>query len=154
MSLRVFSRPSELLESVDTELGTSGWATLRQDRIDGFAEATDDRQWIHVDPARAAAGPFGSTIAHGFLTLSLIPHFLHQVFEVHGVGHAVNYGLERVRFPSPAPVNSRVRATIRLAQCHAIDGGVQAVVSVRIQAEGRTKPVCVADVVLRYMAAA
>ena len=109
MGSTVFQSPSELKAAVGKNLGTSDWLQIDQDRIDKFADATGDHQWIHVDPKRAADGPFGKTIAHGYLTQSLVNHFLPQIVEVHGISMGVNYGADKVRFPAPVPVGSRVR---------------------------------------------
>ena len=126
-------------------LGVSPWLQIDQARIDAFAQATDDLQWIHTDPARAAAGPFGSTIAHGFLTLSLLPWMGENAFEVQGQRMGLNYGLNKVRFPAPVPVGSRLRGHFKLTACEPIDGGWQVVVEVTIEREGSDKPVCVAE---------
>jgi acyl dehydratase len=124
---------------------------VTQEMIDGFADATGDHQWIHVDPARAATGPFGTTIAHGYLTLSLVPRLLAGALEVTGVGMGVNYGLNRCRFPAPVPSGSKVAAQARLAAVDALDGGaLQATVAVNVAVEGAAKPSCVAEVLLRY----
>ncbi|HET8606683.1 MAG TPA: MaoC family dehydratase [Gaiellaceae bacterium] len=132
------------------ELGPSAWLEIGQERIDRFADATGDRQWIHVDPERAAAGPFGSTIAHGFLTLSLLPQATFELMEVEDAGTAINYGLNRVRFPAPVPVGSRVRARFRVVEVAEIDGGVQVTTAATVEREGSEKPVCVAETVSRY----
>ena len=134
---------------VGQDLGTSPWLTIEQSRIDAFADVTGDPQWIHIDPARAAAGPFGATVAHGFLTLSLIPYFAERTFEVDGTRMGVNYGLNRVRFPAPVPVGSRLRGRFRLLSCEALDGGWQLVTEAVIEREGSDKPVCVAEQVSR-----
>ena len=134
------------------ELGPTAWVTIEQARIDAFAEATDDRQWIHVDPERAAAGPFGTTIAHGYLTLALLPRFVTEVLSVDGYALTVNYGLNRVRFPAPVPVGSRVRARFRVAAVEDVPGGVQLTVESTIEREGQDKPVCVAEAVYRFLA--
>ena len=139
----------ELPALVGQSLGTSDWFTIDQGRIDRFAEATVDAQWIHTDPVRAAAGPFGATVAHGFLTLSLLPMFSERSWTLEGSRMGVNYGLNRVRFPAPVPVGSRLRAHCRLLSCEAIDGGVQLVTEVTIEREGSDKPVCVAESVSR-----
>ena len=141
---------SELRDLIGTELEPSEWLEVTQERIDAFAEATGDHQWIHVDPARAAEGPFGTTIAHGFLTLSLIPMLVVQVSRVNGIRMGVNYGLNKVRFPAPVPVNSKLRAGVKLLTFGAIEGGAQAVNEVTIEREGGDKPCCVAETVVRY----
>jgi acyl dehydratase len=124
---------------------------ITQQRIDAFADATGDHQWIHTDVERAASGPFGTTIAHGFLTLSLTPTLLHDIYEVRGVGMAINYGVNRVRFPAPLPSGSRVRARARLEAVEDVAGGVQVVTHVEIEREGSDKPCCVADLVSRFL---
>ena len=137
---------AKLKDLVGTEVAVSDWFTLSQARIHEFAEATDDHQWIHVDEARAAReSPFGTTIAHGFLTLSLLPHLMHQAIEVQGVRMGVNYGLNRVRFTGPVPAGSRVRARFRLAACDDVAQGVQTTWEVTVEREGEAKPVLVAE---------
>ena len=148
--MRIFANFDELLEAAGSHLGYSAWRAVDQDRVSEFAEVTDDRQWIHVDPQRAAAGPFGGTIAHGYLVLSLIPSFAAEVYRVDGARMAVNYGLNRVRFPSPVPVGSSIRAGVRLASVDPVDGGVQVVSEVTIEREGQQKPCCVAETVARF----
>lgn len=140
----------ELRKAAGTDLGYSSWITIDQDRVNLFAEATDDHQWIHVDPELAAQGPFGSTIAHGYLTLSLLPIMSAEVLYVSGVRMAVNYGVNRVRFPAPVPVGSRVRGHLVLTSVEDIAGGVQIVATTTIEREGGEKPVCVAESVSRY----
>jgi len=132
------------------ELGPSEWQEIRQERIDAFADATGDHQWIHVDPERAAAGPFGSTIAHGYLTLSMLPEASFALMHVEDASAAINYGLDRVRFPAPVPVGSRVRATFRVADVSEVTGGVQVKTVATVEREGGDKPVCVAETVSRY----
>ncbi len=148
--MRTFANLSELSDAVGQELGSSSWITIEQSRIDQFAEATGDHQWIHVDPERAAAGPFGTTIAHGYLTLSLIPMLTWEIYEVHGISGALNYGLDKVRFPTPVPVGSRVRATAELTAFDAVPGGGQAIVTTTIEIEGGSKPACVAATIVRF----
>jgi acyl dehydratase len=131
------------------EFGPSSWVEVTQDRIDAFAEATGDHQWIHVDRERAAAGPFGGTIAHGYLTLSLIPAMSWEVMPRPEGGMGINYGLNRVRFPSPLPSGSRVRGTFRVDSVDEFDGGTQSTMTATIEREGGEKPVCVAEVVFR-----
>jgi acyl dehydratase len=133
-----------------SEFGPSSWIEVPQDRIDAFAEATGDRQWIHVDHEAAAAGPFGSTIAHGYLTLSLLPVMSYEVVPREDGGMAVNYGLNRVRFPAPVPSGSRVRGSFRVGTVDEFDGGYQATMTATIEREGGDKPVCVAELVFRY----
>ena len=132
------------------ELGPSEWQEIRQERSDAFADATGDHQWIHVDPERAAAGPFGGTIAHGFLTLSMLPQATFELMHVEDARTAINYGLNKVRFPAPVPVGSRIRTTFRLVDVSEIEGGVQVVTAATVEREGSEKPVCVAETVSRY----
>jgi len=148
--VHVFTSPDELSGAVGRPLGSSEWLTIEQDRVNRFAEATGDHQWIHVDPERAASGPFGAPIAHGFLTLSLIPVLVSQIYRVQS-RMAINYGLNRVRFAAPVLVGSRVRATSELKEVTEIDGGVQLVTSTVIEIDGGAKPACVAETVSRYL---
>ena len=138
---------ADLESCAGTHLGYSAWHEITQEQVNAFADATGDHQWIHVDPERAAAGPFGTTIAHGYLTLSLLPALLGDRLRVEGVRMAVNYGLNRVRFPAPVPVGSRVRA--ELLEVTEVSGGVQVVARVTVEREGGDKPVCVAETVTR-----
>jgi acyl dehydratase len=131
------------------EFGPSSWVEVSQSRIDAFAEATGDHQWIHVDRKRAAAGPFGTTIAHGYLTLSLLSAMSFEVVPAGEGGMAVNYGLNRVRFPAPVPAGSRVRATFRVDSVEDFDGGSQVTMTATVEREGGSKPVCVAELVFR-----
>ena len=131
-------------------LGTSDWFHIDQARIDQFAAVTGDDQWIHVDPVRAAAGPFDGTVAHGHLTLSLIPVMVRTAFKIADVRMSVNYGLNRVRFPAPVPVESRLRGHFKLMTFETITGGAQIVVEVTTEREGHAKPVCVAESVARH----
>ncbi|MFJ8131696.1 MaoC family dehydratase [Streptomyces hydrogenans] len=147
---RIFTSAEELRAGVGEQLGYSDWLEVDQKRIDLFAEATGDHQWIHVDPERAASGPFGSTIAHGYLTLSLLPLFVPQVLRVEGMKMGLNYGTEKVRFPAPVPVGSRLRATAVLTKVEEAGGGVQVTAKVTVEREGGDKPVCVAESVSRY----
>lgn len=147
--MRVFSGVDALRAAAGERLGVSDWLTIDQQRIDAFADATDDHQWIHIDPQRAVAGPFGTTIAHGFLTLSLLPRLVRQVYRVEGSALAVNYGLNKVRFPAPVPVASQVRAVVELVEVADVAGGLQLVVRVTLQVQGDEKPGCVADWVTR-----
>jgi acyl dehydratase len=133
-----------------TEFGPSSWIEVPQARIEAFAEATGDHQWIHVDPERAAAGPFGTTIGHGYLTLSLIPAMSYEVLPRQEGGMGINYGLNRVRFPAPVPSGSRVRGTFRVDSTDEFEGGSQTTMTATIEREGGDKPVCVAEVVFRY----
>lgn len=148
--MEILRGAADLKAAVGTESGPTDWFTIDQSRIDGFADATEDHQWIHVDPERAAAGPFGKTVAHGFLTLSLVPYFSSKLRRVEGVAMGINYGLDRVRFPSPVPVGSRVRARSTIISCDRVgDTGVHMVSRVTIEVEGSEKPACVADTVSR-----
>ncbi len=147
--MKHYARLSELATQVGQEIALSDWVEIDQRRIDQFAEATGDHQWIHVDPVRAAAGPFGTTIAHGFLTLSLLPHFFESGFAIDDVKMGVNYGLNRVRFPNPVRVGSRLRGRFKLTGYEPIDGGAQLTVEVTMEIEGADKPACVAQSVSR-----
>ncbi|GGZ07022.1 MaoC family dehydratase [Streptomyces poonensis] len=147
---RIFTSADELKAAVGEQLGYSDWLEIDQKRIDLFAEATGDHQWIHVDPEKAAAGPFGTTIAHGYLTLSLLPLLVPQVLKVENVKMGVNYGTNKVRFPATVPVGSRLRASVTLADVTEAGGGVQITTAVTIEREGGDKPVCVAESVARY----
>lgn len=147
--MRVFANLDDLRAATGQTLGPSDWIAVDQAQIDRFADATGDHQWIHVDPQRAAAGPFGSTIAHGFLTLSLLPVMLESLYKIEGVRMGVNYGLNKVRFPSPVPVDSRLRATAEVSEVSDIEGGAQMVLVATIEREGGAKPVCVAELVVR-----
>jgi acyl dehydratase len=139
-----------LEERVGQHLGYSDWHQVTQEQVDLFADATGDHQWIHVDVERAKAGPFGGPIAHGYLTLSLTPTLLAEVMNVSGVAMGINYGLNKLRFPAPVPVGSRVRAGVELAGVEEVPGGAQVSLTVTYEIEGGTKPVCVAEVLFRY----
>jgi acyl dehydratase len=133
------------------EYGPSSWLDVTQERIDAFADATGDHQWIHVDPERAASGPFGTTIGHGYLTLSLLPVMSYEVVpRPQEGGMAVNYGLNRVRFPAPVPCGSRVRGTFRVEAVDEAEWGYQATMAATVEREGGDKPVCVAELIFRY----
>ncbi|MET9071887.1 MaoC family dehydratase [Streptomyces sp. NPDC004232] len=147
---RTFTSPDELRAAVGEQLGYTDWLEVDQKRIDLFADATGDHQWIHVDPEKAAKGPFKTTIAHGYLTLSLLPLFGPQLIRVEGVTMGVNYGTNKVRFPAPVPVGSRVRATAKITGVEDVTGGVQVTVAFTVEREGGDKPVCVAESVSRY----
>jgi acyl dehydratase len=149
-TVKTYQNLAALEPLVGTTLGVSDWLHIDQARIDQFAVVTGDDQWIHVDPVRAAAGMFGSTVAHGFLTLSLLPFFGRSSYKVSGVRMSVNYGLNRVRFPAPVPVGSRLRAHYKLLSFDSIEGGVQTVTEVTVEREGHAKPVCVAESVGRH----
>ncbi len=148
--MRTFQTLAELAALVGQEVAVSDWITITQEQVNQFAQATGDHQWIHVDVERAKAGPFGGPIAHGFLTLSLIPKFFESSFEIAQSRMGVNYGLNKVRFMAPVPVGSRLRARMKLLQCEPIDNqGVQMVWEVAVQREGSDKPVCVAESIVR-----
>ena len=147
----VFESPDEILAAVGQPLGQSDWLTITQDRINKFADATDDHQWIHVDPVRAETGPFGAPIAHGYLTLSLMSKFLPQIIEIRGMKMGVNYGTDKVRFPSAVKAGARIRAKGEMIAAERTkDGGIQAVIRVIVEIENEPKPACVADTISRY----
>ncbi len=148
--MNTYARLAEMQALVGATLGTSEWVDIDQARIDQFAAVTGDRQWIHVDPVRAAAGPFGSTVAHGYLTLSLLPVMVQSAFSIADVRMSVNYGLNRVRFPAPVPVGSRLRGHFKLMSFEPIAGGAQIVTEASIERDGQAKPVCVAEAVARH----
>jgi acyl dehydratase len=140
----------ELSPLVGQEIAVSDWITITQAQVDQFAQATHDHQWIHVDVERARSGPFGAPIAHGFLTLSLLPRFFAMCVQIRQVRMAVNYGLNKVRFPAPVPVGSRLRARMKLLACEPVEGGVQVTWGVTMERGGSDKPVCVAESLARY----
>ena len=140
---------ASMADRVGQHLATSPWVTVSQDRINQFADATGDHQWIHLDPVRAASGPYGTTIAHGFLTLSLLPELTASAMRIDDVRMSVNYGLNKVRFPAPVPAGSRLRAQLTLQSYEPIKGGAQLVTLVTVEREGGDKPVCVAETVSR-----
>lgn len=146
----VFAQPADLLTSVGQTLDQSDWLEITQDRINLFADATGDHQWIHVDPERAKDGPFGACIAHGYLTLSLVNLFLPQIIEVQGFTHAVNVGMDKTRFPSAVLVNSVLRGTGQLMAVEEIKGAIQSVVRVTVEIQGHDRPACVVDTISRY----
>ena len=143
------ARLADLQALVGQPLGTSDWIDVDQARISNFADATGDHQWIHVDPARAAAGPFGGTIAHGFLTLSLLPRLMAAAFEVADVQRGINYGLDRLRFPAVVPAGSSIRGHFRLDAWTQVDGGAHLVVEATVEVRGQAKPACVAHWLMR-----
>ncbi|GAA2116335.1 MaoC family dehydratase [Kitasatospora saccharophila] len=147
---RHFTSPLDLHAATGLRLGPTDWTVVDQPRIDRFAEATDDLQWIHTDPGRAAAGPFGTTIAHGWLTVSLLPSFEAQLVEVGGATMGVNCGADRIRFLAPVPSGSRLRATATVDEVKDVAGGVQVVLAVEVEAEGADRPVCAARTISRY----
>ena len=146
--MRTFTDIDQLAAAVGEPLGTSDWFEVTQERVNQFADATDDHQWIHVDEERAKAGPFGGTIAHGYMTVSLIPALSHSIFSVETDGPRLNYGLNKVRFPNPVKVGSRVRAHATLAELVDVPAGKQLVVAYTIEIEGEAKPACVAETVV------
>ena len=146
--MRTFTDIDQLAAAVGEPLGTSDWFEVTQERVNQFADATDDHQWIHVDEERAKAGPFGGTIAHGYMTVSLIPALSHSIFSVETDGPRLNYGLNKVRFPNPVKVGSRVRAHATLAELVDVPAGKQLVVGYTIEIEGESKPACVAETVV------
>jgi acyl dehydratase len=148
--MKIFESLDELPPLVGQEVAVSDWITITQEQVNQFAEATGDHQWIHVDVERARAGPFGAPIAHGFLTLSLLPKFFETTMEIRNTRMGVNYGLNRVRFTGPVPVGSRLRAAMKLLACEPIEGnGVQMTWQVTVQREGAERPVCVAESISR-----
>lgn len=147
----VFESPRALLGQAGTDLGATGWLAIDQARIDGFADVTGDHQWIHVDPTRAKDGPFGATIAHGYLTLALVNMFLPQMLEVRNFSAGVNVGLDRVRFITPVRVGARLRGRGEIIGVEEVKGGaIQSVVRVTVEIAGEDKPACVADTISRY----
>ncbi|MFL0294931.1 MaoC family dehydratase [Mycobacterium sp. SMC-18] len=149
--MKVFDNLSEFVAAAGSQLGPTEWMEITQDRVNLFADATDDHQWIHVDPERAAAGPFGGTIAHGLLTLSLLPHFMHQLYRVDNVALAVNYGYNKVRFITPVKVGANVRAGAVISKVDELDGAVQATMTVTVEIEGSDKPAAVAESIVRII---
>ncbi|MFD0687247.1 MaoC family dehydratase [Actinomadura fibrosa] len=144
---------TELLALKGADLGHTGWMAIEQDRVDAFADATDDHQWVHVDPAKAADGPFGGTIAHGYLTLALLIPLFNELLEIGGVGMSVNYGLNKVRFPAPVPVGARIRLRGTVADVTEVAGnGVQMVMDFTVETDRGEKPACVAQAVYRHYA--
>ncbi|KDP88494.1 dehydratase [Cupriavidus sp. SK-3] len=151
--MKTYETVAQLQSLVGEVVGTSDWTLIDQQRINTFADATGDHQWIHVDPERAASGPFGAPIAHGFLTLSLLPTFFQQALEIQNVKMGVNYGMNKVRFLKPVPVNSRLRARFKLAAFEPLDNnGTQLTFEMAVEIEGSDKPVCVADSIMRIFA--
>ncbi len=149
--MKKFIGLAELIAAEGEQLGPTEWLEVTQDRVNLFADATDDHQWIHIDPQRAADGPLGGTIAHGLLTLSLIPHFTHQLYSVDNVAMAINYGYNRVRFITPVRVGSRLRARAEITSVTQLDSAVQATLATTVEIEGSEKPAAVADSIVRFI---
>ena len=143
--MQTFDGLDEFERAVGTHLGHSRWRTVTQEQVDLFADTTDDHQWIHVDPERAARGPFGSTVTHGFLTLALLPSMVREIYRVEGMAMVVNYGSDRVRFPHPTPVGARIRAGAELTRLDRGPQGALAMVTTTVEIEGVAKPACVSD---------
>ena len=152
MAQTEFAGLDQVRDAVGHDLGTSNWLEITQERVNQFADATGDHQCIHVDPERAAAGPFGAPIAHGYLTLSLSNALLPEIVEVRDVSMGVNYGANKVRFPAPVPVGSRIRAQVTLASVEDVPGGVQTTMVITIEIDGGIKPACVIESISRYLA--
>ncbi|HJT94023.1 MAG TPA: MaoC family dehydratase [Mycobacterium sp.] len=149
--MKKFSGLEEFVAAEGSQLGPTDWLEVTQDRVNLFADATDDHQWIHVDPERAADGPFGGPIAHGLLTLSLLPHFTHQLYTVDNVAMAINYGFNKVRFITPVRVGAKIRARAEIAKVDQLDGAVQATVAITVEIEGSEKPAAVAEFIARFI---
>ncbi|MFN6550468.1 MaoC family dehydratase [Mycolicibacterium septicum] len=149
--MKIFNGLDEFVAAKGSELGPTEWLEITQERVNLFADATDDHQWIHVDPEKAAGGPFGGTIAHGLLTLSLLPHFTHQLYRVDNIAMAINYGYNKVRFITPVRVGSKVRAGAVIADVAQLDGAVQATMTVTVEIEGSDKPAAVAESIVRFI---
>ena len=147
--MKTYENIEDLQPLVGEVIGTSEWLTVEQDRVQTFADATGDQQWIHVDVERSKSGPFGGPIAHGFLTLSLLPAFTQTAYRVVNCSSGVNYGMNKVRFPAPVPVGSRLRASFKLLTYSEIPGGAQIDVEMTVEREGGSKPVCVAESIIR-----
>lgn len=149
--MKVFSGLDEFVAAQGSELGPTDWMEVTQDRVNLFADATDDHQWIHVDPDKAAGGPFGGTIAHGLLTLSLLPHFTHQMYRVDNIAMAINYGYNKVRFITPVRVGAKIRARAQVSDVARLDGAVQATMTVTVEIDGSDKPAAVAESIVRFI---
>jgi len=149
--VKKFNDLAEFVAAEGTQLGPTEWLEITQDRVNLFADATDDHQWIHVDPARAADGPFGGAIAHGLLTLSLIPHFTHQLYRVDNVKMAINYGYNKVRFITPVPVGAKLRARAEISSVTQLDSGVEATLSTTVEIQGSDKPAAAAESIVRFI---
>ncbi|HEY3263015.1 MAG TPA: MaoC family dehydratase [Pseudonocardiaceae bacterium] len=142
--------PTDLLDLTGQPMGTTGWLEITQQQVNLFADATDDHQWIHVDPERAKDGPFGGTIAHGYLTLSLAPLFLAEAIRIENLTAGLNYGLNKVRFPAPVSVGGRIRAQVMLSAAKERPMGIEATFAITVELEGSTRPACVAELVVLY----
>jgi acyl dehydratase len=153
MTMPVYDGIDQLEKAVGTHLGHSSWYSISQDQINQFADATDDHQWIHVDPERAAAGPYGATIAHGYLVVALAPKVIREVVDVRGIAMAVNYGSDKVRFPSACPAGSDLRGGVDLIDMTRAEGHTQARLRVTMDRRGQKKPTCVAELIVRYVEA-
>jgi acyl dehydratase len=149
--VKVFKGLDELVASEGSQLGPTEWLEISQDRVNKFADATDDHQWIHVDPERAASGPFGGTIAHGLLTLSLLPYFTHQLYTVENVAMAINYGYNKVRFITPVRVGAHLRARAEISSVTRLEGAVQATLATTVEIQGSDKPAAVAESIVRFI---
>jgi acyl dehydratase len=149
--VKTFKGLDELVAAEGSQLGPTEWMEVSQDRVNLFADATDDHQWIHVDPERAATGPFGGTIAHGLLTLSLVPQFMHQLYTVENITMAINYGYNKVRFITPVPVGAKIRARAEISSIARLDGVVQATMTTTVEIEGADKPAAVAESIARFI---
>ena len=149
--MKKFNGLDEFVAAAGSQLGPTDWLEVTQDRVNLFADATDDHQWIHVDPDRAANGPFGGTIAHGLLTLSLLPHFTQQLYTVDNIAMAINYGYNKVRFVTPVPIGSKIRARAEIAKVDQLEGAVQATVTVTVEIDGSAKPAAVAESIVRFI---
>ncbi|GAT11938.1 dehydratase [Mycolicibacterium novocastrense] len=149
--MKKFSDLDEFIAAEGSQLGPTEWLEVTQDRVNLFADATEDHQWIHVDPEKAANGPFGQTIAHGLLTLSLLPHFSHQLYTVGNVAMAINYGYNKVRFITPVKVGAKIRARAELTKIDQLDGAVQSTMTTTVEIEGSEKPAAVAESIVRFI---
>jgi acyl dehydratase len=149
--VKTFKGLDEFVAAEGSQLGPTDWMEVTQDRVNLFADATDDRQWIHVDPERAAKGPYGGTIAHGLLTLSLVPHFMHQLYAVENITMAINYGYNKVRFITPVPVGAKIRARAEISSIARLDGAIQATMTATVEIEGADKPAAVVESIARFI---
>lgn len=147
---KIFTKPADLIGAEGTQLGPTEWLRIDQERVNGFADVTGDHQWIHIDVDRAKDGPFGGTIAHGYLTMSLVNFFLPQLIEVQGFAHAVNVGADRLRFLAPVKVGSQIRGVGEIVGVEEIKGAIQSTIRVTVEIEGSEKPACVVDTISRY----